>query len=372
MMIQTQSLNSKVQTFAQFMQAALYDPDHGYYTSGLIKLGQQGDFATAPEISPLFSQCLARQCQQILTQLDGGDILEIGAGSGVMASDILLNLEINDSLPAHYYIYDVSTVLRQRQQQLLQQRCPHIIDRVVWLNDLAKLNFSGVILANEVLDAMPVHIFTLDQQGIQEVYVRSEANKLTTFADLPSSPGLSDHIAKIVSRYQLSRPYTSEINLNISPWLQQLNHCLKRGVILLVDYGFPGHEYYHPDRHMGTLMCHYQQQAHPDPLYMPGSQDITAHVDFTAVAEHASELGFDISGFATQANFLLSCGITDFINDIDSAAVARLQQTQQLKKLTMPHEMGELFKVLALSKGLSTELLGFQLRDIRCRLSMLS
>ncbi|MCH9644194.1 MAG: SAM-dependent methyltransferase [Gammaproteobacteria bacterium] len=337
-------------SFAIYMQLALYAPGLGYYSAGAHKFGGTGDFVTAPELSPLFSQCLARQCQQVLEHLGGGDILEFGAGSGVMAMDILLECQRLGCLPEHYYIIEVSADLRERQQILLQEKIPDLFDRIIWLDNLPEKPINGVILANEVLDAMPVEIFK-QANGLKQFYVDYQDEKFVWKLQDIKDTRLKSAVEKLEINF--IENYQSEINLNIPPWITALSNSLQRGVVLLIDYGFPRHEYYHADRHMGTLMCHYQHHAHPDPLVYPGLQDITAHVDFTAVAEAAVSAGFDIEGFTHQAAFLLNCGIES--ND--------LQSTQALKRLLLPSEMGELFKVIALSKGNAPDLIGFQKMD---------
>lgn len=351
-------------TFARYMELALYAPGLGYYSAGAKKFGADGDFVTAPEISPLFSKCIAYQCQQILTELNGSDILEIGAGSGAMATDILLELEKLNALPQHYYILEISADLKQRQQELLKHKIPHLFNKVIWLDSLSNLQLSGVILANEVLDAMPVHKFKIDH-SIKEFYVDYKNDELCWHLDKPSSAQLIKAIEQLGS--ELAEGYESEINLLIKPWIKSLSNVLKSGLILLLDYGFPRHEYYHPDRNQGTLMCHYQHQAHSNPLLNPGLQDITAHVDFTAVAEAADTCDLNVAGYTNQANFLVNCGLLNLIAD-NSDPTTQWQVSQQIKKLLMPSEMGELIKAIALTRNFDTLLLGFNINDKRDRL----
>jgi len=352
--------------FATFMQEVLYAPDLGYYVTGHAKLGQGGDFVTAPEISPLFSYCIARQCQEILMELNGGEVLEFGAGSGKMALDILRFLEREHTLPLHYYILEISPDLTARQQQLFQQHAPHLLSRVQWLNTLPE-NFIGVMLANEVLDAMPVHRFKKIPHGFQEIFVDYQHNQ---FLEVVGEP--TPILAKALQTLSLtfSHDYESEINLWIQPWLNSVKHSLKKGVVLLIDYGFPRHEYYHPERHQGTLMCHYQHRAHSDPYRHMGFQDITAHVDFTAVAEAALQSGLQLAHYTHQAAFLCNLGITDMIDTTDETQ--RFSHIQHIKQLTLPHEMGELFKVIALTQAYLKPLKGFQLLDHVERLMPLS
>lgn len=384
-------------SFARYMALALYAPGLGYYSAGAHKLGQAGDFVTAPELSPLFSRCVARQCQQVLAHnlsgLSRGDILEVGAGSGVMATDVLAELEVLDCLPEHYFILEVSADLRQRQQETIALRVPHLAARVSWLDTLPAVGFQGVVLANELLDAMPVHMFEIEAR--RDTHVTGDATEISEryVTWVPCPPGsdasctadegrfiwchgpLSDarlmqRITRLQDEYGGFAPgYVSEINLAAEDWLRSIAALLVRGMVLLIDYGFPRHEYYHAQRGGGTLMCHYRHRAHPDPLILPGLQDITAHVDFTALADAASEVGLSVAGFTTQAYFLLSSGLGEMVAAHDPADVRQhLMMTQQVKKLTLPSEMGELFKVMALTRDVDVPLLGFGFQDQRRRL----
>lgn len=343
-------------SFARYMALALYAPQLGYYQNALKKFGREGDFVTAPEISPFFSQCLANQCAEILRELNGGDIIEFGAGSGVMAADLLCALKEKNQLPNHYYIVELSGFLKAQQRETIFSKIPEYSDRVVWLTSLPDEKMQGVVLANEVLDAMPVHLFTNDH-GIKECGVTIENDALALCVLEKENP---DMIAQL-KKYEIdfAPHYTSEVNLYLSGWLKSIATMLSRGVILLIDYGFPQSEYYHPDRSMGTLMCHYQHHAHTNPLIFPGIQDITAHVDFTAVAMSACENGLEIAGYVNQAAFLLNCGLLELI-DKTADEKKRFLQNQAILKLTSPNEMGELFKVIGLSKNVEKPLLGFQ------------
>lgn len=349
-------------SFAKYMDLALYTPGLGYYSCGIQKFGTQGDFVTAPEISPLFSQCLAFQCEEILKNLGDGDILEIGAGSGQMAVDILIQLEKLRRLPEHYYILELSADLKNRQQEKLKRFLPEFFDRVIWLETLANFDFSGVILANEVLDAMPVHQFRIQEGILHEVEVIECNGKLKTQISETNNPYLLEHYHSKTWPTE----YTSEINLNLKPWIASLSDILKSGIILIIDYGFPRQEYYHPDRSMGTLMCHYRHYAHHDPFLYPGLQDITAHVDFTAIAEAASATGLDILGYTSQAAFLLSTGLMNLAEkNHPNTEKEKVIQNQAIQTLTSPAEMGELFKVIALGRNFDSPLLGFKLNDRR-------
>jgi SAM-dependent MidA family methyltransferase len=356
--------------FARYMELALYAPGLGYYSAGLNKFGAAGDFVTAPEISPLFARCVARQCRQILQALGGGDILEFGAGSGIMAADLLNELEALGSLPRHYFILEISAELRERQRTTLARRAPHLSERVAWLDDLPQQKLRGFVFANEVLDAMPVYRFRLDTEGISELYVACEDDKFAWRAGPVSDPALAERIAEICAASPDLKPgYISEINLAAPAWVQTVAAAIESGMLLLIDYGYPRHELYHPERACGTLLCHYRHHVHDDPFLYPGLQDITAHVDFTALAEAGHEAGLDVAGYTTQANFLIACGLTELASQTHPAeARPRMQLADEIKRLTLPGEMGEVFKVLALTRGITYPLLGFGVRDFRSRL----
>jgi SAM-dependent MidA family methyltransferase len=356
-------------TFARFMELALYAPGLGYYAAGARKFGEAGDFVTAPEISPLFSQCLAQQCQQVLQTIGGGDILEFGAGTGAMASDVLLELERLNALPGHYFILELSADLQQRQQETLRRRAPHLFERIEWLSVLPAPGFKGVILANEVVDAMPVHLIRFEGEEAREGFVSWEDERFVWRDGPPSTPELQQCITTLqqsLDAETFCTGYTTEINLAQRGWISSLAELLEQGVALIIDYGFPRHEYYHPERACGTLMCHYRHRAHCDPLILAGLQDITAHVDFTALAEAALESGLEVLGYTGQAQFLLATGLGERLAAVDQNDTRRyLEITQQVKKLTLPNEMGELFKVLALGRGYDGMLNGFMLQDRR-------
>lgn len=354
-------------TFARYMQLALYAPNLGYYSANRQKFGETGDFITAPELSPLFSHSLARQCQQVLSEI-GGDILELGAGSGVMAVEILKELEREHSLPNTYYILELSAELRKRQESCFQNQAPHLLKKVKWL-DQWPTAFKGVILGNEVIDAMPVHKFNLSDSDIKEFYVdivknssKSSLNQteLCWKIDKPSSFDLVAAIENL--DIDFVNNYESEINVFLPAWVASLSDILQQGLILFIDYGFPRHEYYHPDRTTGTIMCHFRHRSHTDPLIFPGIQDITSHVDFTAVAEAGFSNQLAVSGFTNQASFLLNCGLLEMVSD-DMDEKSRYDINQQIKRLTLPSEMGELFKVIAMTKNYDQDLLGFKMMN---------
>ncbi len=349
--------------FDRFMELALYAPGLGYYVAGTRKLGEHGDFITAPELGSLFARCLARPCRSLLAGLGGGDILEAGAGSGVLAADLLLELESLGQLPERYLILELGAELRARQNETITRRAPHLSGRVHWLDDLP-VNFRGMVLANEVLDAMPVTRFKVTPNGVNELYVAWE-NQGLVWQERPAGASLRERVEPL----GLAPGYTSEINLRAEAWVRRVADSLEQGAMLLIDYGFPRAEFYHPQRVQGTLMCHYRHQAHDDPLRLAGLQDITAHVDFSAIAEAGIDAGLTLLGYTSQAAFLLGGGLEQIMAASDPDDVrAHLALTQQVKKLTLPHEMGELFKVLALGRGVREPLPGFTLQDRRARL----
>ena len=345
-------------SFARFMELALYAPGSGYYSAGSAKFGQTGDFVTAPEISSLFGRTLARQVAQIL-QLVGGNILEAGAGSGRLALQLLCELERLGNLPAQYFILEVSADLQQRQQATFREQAPHLLNRIVWLSALPA-TFNGIILGNEVLDAMPVHLLSWQTNGVHERGVMYQENAFV-WRDQPLAQG---KLLDVASEIQVPPGYVSEVNLAARGFIASLAHALQHGIILMIDYGFGASEYYHPQRTQGTLMCHYRHYAHAEPFYLPGLQDITAHVDFSAIALAGIDNGLQLMGYTTQASFLLNCGITDVLAQTPAEnAGAYLPLANQAQKLLSPAEMGELFKVIALGKGISDGLSGFVTGD---------
>ncbi len=355
--------------FDHFMEMALYAPGLGYYVAGSRKFGEAGDFVTAPEVSPLFAQCMARQAVEVLERLDGGEVLEFGAGSGRMAADMLAELERLDMLPQRYAILELSPELQMRQRETLQQQVPHLLERVVWLQHLPE-SFVGFIVANELLDAMPVSRFRVGAETIEESFVVYSEQGFSEHFLEAETPRLSEAVEQVfLSAGRLSEGYVSEVNLRQSAWLAALADSLQRGAVILVDYGYCAREYYHPQRSRGTLMCHYRHRAHDDPFRWIGLQDITAHVDFTAAARCAVEFGFHLGGYTTQAHFLLANGLDGLLADSDPTDVTRhMALMQGVKRLTLPSEMGERFKVLGLLKGLEMNLQGFSLRDFCERL----
>jgi SAM-dependent MidA family methyltransferase len=351
--------------FADYMQLCLYTPGLGYYSAGNQKFGQHGDFTTAPEISPLFSQTLARHIQDVRQQLPEFNLLEFGAGSGKMAGDILLQLEKDGALPDHYYIIEASADLQTRQRQYLEQRIPDLFGKVVWLGQLPE-QFVGVIVANEVCDAMPVHRLHFEQTAWHESYVTID-DGILQWLDGPISNAALSQRTDLISQDHSQTDYFAEVNLAAEGWVASLADSLKQGAIFIIDYGHDRASYYHPQRSQGTLMCYYQHQGHDNPLILPGLQDITSHVEFTALAEMAQASGLDVEGFQTQADFLLAGGITELLEELssDNVTLDTLQQTTAIKRLTLPSEMGESFKALTLTKGLPELLPRLRLADRR-------
>ncbi len=349
--------------FGRFMELALYAPGLGYYTAGKEKFGARGDFITAPETFPLFGRCIAHTAAEIFAQLGDAEILEVGAGSGRLAVELLRELARLDALPRTYYILDLSPHLRVRQTETLKEHAPELCGRVRWLDRLPA-SFRGLVIGNELLDAMPVERFRMAANGLEQLRVTRQDGRLT-WIGTAAEPALVERIAPL----GLAPGYISEVGFAAEAWIRSAADILESGVLLLIDYGFPRAEFYHPDRAGGTLMCHYRHRAHGDPLILVGLQDITAHIDFTAIAEAGTETGLDLLGYTSQAAFLIGNGLDRLVTDVDLSDVrAHLALTDQIKKLTLPHEMGELYKVMALGRGISKRLSAFSLQDRRSRL----
>ncbi|MGD8964778.1 MAG: SAM-dependent methyltransferase [Gammaproteobacteria bacterium] len=350
--------------FAEFMEMALYSPGMGYYSAGSRKFGSGGDFTTAPELSPLFSACVAGAASEVLAGITGGEILEIGGGSGALALEVLRALDSRGELPRRYRILEISADLKDRQQRLLAESLPSLVDRVRWVDELPA-DMEGVIIANEVLDAIPCERFRIGSPDPEYLGVGT-ADGAFRVVSLPADDALRQQVRLLNDSLgePLAPGYASEWCPGLKPLVSSLAGSLKRGVLLLFDYGLPRRQLYHPERSEGTLMCHYRHRAHGDPFLYPGLQDITAWVDFTAVAEAAVGAGLVLDGFTTQAHFLLGSGIaemavpdpTDLRKSMDTAA--------QVRALTLPGEMGERFKVMAFSRGWSGMLPGLTRKDL--------
>ena len=364
--------------FPRYMELALYEPDLGYYTGGARKFGAEGDFTTAPELTPLFGHTLARTLAPVLRE-PGSELVELGAGTGRLACDLLDALRELDALPAHYSILELSGELRARQREALEARHPALLARVRWL-DALPLAVHGAMVANEVLDVVPVHLVHWTADGPMERCValagagiggRGIAGAGPSFAwvDRPiTERGLSAAIERLPIP-ATADGYLSEVAPAAAALAASLVERLQRGVALFIDYGFGRAEFYHPQRRQGTLMCHYRQHAHTDPFFLPGLQDITAHVDFTAIAEAAVDAGGRLAGYTTQAHFLLDAGIAGLLGRTPADQPGRyLPQAAAAQRLLSPAEMGELFKVMTIARGCDLALPGLGARDLSRRL----
>ncbi|MDR1349240.1 MAG: SAM-dependent methyltransferase [Zoogloeaceae bacterium] len=348
-------------SFAEFMELALYAPELGYYAAGAQKFGATGDFVTAPELTPLFARALARQAAEIMV-MSAPYILEAGAGSGRLAVDLLRTLAVADALPQRYDILELSPELAARQRQTFLRDAPRLLARVNWRQRLPE-RFSGLVLANEVLDAMPVHVVQWQDGVILERGVTWAENERFQWRTRPATGRLRVEAERIQTECAPSTNYVNEISLLAPAWVATWGERLEAGCLLLMDYGFPRREFYHPDRADGTLMCHYRQHTHPDPFYLPGLQDISAHVDFTSLIVAAHPAGLALAGYTHQARFLLNCGLLDDLATLEAGSPAYLKSASAAQKLLAPHEMGELFKVMALGKNLPAPLIGFRRGD---------
>ncbi len=343
--------------FSRYMELALHAPGLGYSAAGARKFGSEGDFVTSPEISPMFAKCFALQAAQVLKAV-GGDILELGPGSGVFAADLYESLKELGTLPRRYLLLEVSPDLRERQRSLIAQRFPGEMDRFEWIDRLPEA-IRGLVVANEVLDVVPCSVVHRSGEDyFEQGVILTEAG--FAFEDQPLQDGeLRRRAAAVFPPGDYD--YVSEINFAAEALVRTVAGSLEAGLVLFVDYGFPEREYYHPQRSMGTIRCHYRHRVHGDPFFMPGLQDITAHVDFTAMARAAEQGGAEVFGFTTQAYFLISCGLAVLVSAGDpTMTLSRLKGTSAVHRLIGPSEMGELFKVLGFGKGMDDPILGFQ------------
>ncbi|MFV8824383.1 class I SAM-dependent methyltransferase [Thauera sp. WH-2] len=352
--------------FSRYMELALYAPGLGYYSGGARKFGPGGDFITAPELTPLFGQALAAQVEQVMCASEA-EVIEVGAGTGLLAADLLLELEHRGRAPERYGILELSGELRARQFDTLAAKAPHLAGRVHWLDALPD-TFCGVVVANEVLDVMPVHLIVSRADGLFErgvAMAQDDAGvRRLCWADTPAQGAVAEAAGALALPAPQQGEYVTELNLAGGAWVSAWAQRLVRGAMILIDYGYPRAEYYLPSRASGTLLCYYRHHAHGDPFLWPGLNDITAFVDFTAVAEAGFAAGLDVQGYTTQAQFLFNCGVLDCLarrGPQESADYIRAARAVQ--RLTTPQEMGELFKVLALSRGIDTPLLGFARGD---------
>ncbi len=354
--------------FSAYMEQCLYTPGLGYYSAGQRKFGTGGDFVTAPEVSSLFGRCVAQSCAAVLAEI-GGSILEFGAGSGRLAVDLLGELAVLDALPEQYLILERSAALRQRQQENLRRELPELFGRIVWLDALPEAGLRGVVLANEVLDAMACERWCWDSDRAQRYFIVEDGQDFAWQLQDCADSKLAAAIEQYADVFQLAPGYVSELNPALEPWLNGITACLDAGLVLLIDYGYPRREYLHPQRANGTLQCHFRQRAHDDVFFYPGLQDITAHVDFTAVAEAAISVGLQVAGYTTQTHFLLDCGLDRLLQAVGPTdTTTYLQQAQQAKTLILPGEMGERFQCMGLTRGLNIDIPGFRGHDMRGRL----
>lgn len=364
--------------FSEYMEMALYEPGLGYYSAGLQKFGEGGDFVTAPQLGNVFARCLAKQIEQVAagldqSRLDQYEIIEAGAGSGILAADLLIALK-DTHPPARYRILERSAHLRQVQKETLQRLVPEWMDRITWLDKPPEDGWQGVFLANEVLDALTVERFCVatDGPGLMRVAAGPDGFE---WLKGPCPDRLQTQIQALLDGldHSPSSDYYSEINASLPGWLQAVTASLQKGLALFVDYGYTRQDYYRPQRNDGTLICHYQHRAHNDPFNWPGLTDISASVDFTALAEAADICGLQVSGYTTQAMFLMASGLDDVLAGFESLPdKERIRMNSQVLRLTLPGEMGERFQVMALSRGLdeeiSDDLIGFSLTDLCHRL----
>jgi SAM-dependent MidA family methyltransferase len=352
--------------FSRYMDLALYAPGLGYYAAGATKLGAEGDFVTAPEMTPLFGKALATQVAAVLAATRGREIVELGGGSGRLAADLLVALAERDALPSGYAILEPSPDLARRQRDTLARVAPAHFERLSWIGALPE-SIDGALIANEVLDAVPVSIVARRNDAwLERAVTWDDARRAFTWADRPADTRLA---AIAAARFPPHGDYTSEINMPAEALVGDIGRRMTAGAALFIDYGFPAAEYYHPQREEGTLMCHYRHRAHGDPFGWPGLTDITAHVDFTAMAQAGERAGLAVAGFTALAPFLIGCGILDALAATGApGSVAYIRAAAATQKLLAPSEMGELFKVLALAKSDTIGWPGFGVLDRRHRL----
>ena len=351
--------------FDRYMALALYAPGLGYYSGGAAKFGRDArdgsDFITAPELSPYFARTLARQFAPLLAQ-GLSQVLEFGAGTGRLAADLLLALEQEGQLPERYAIVELSGELRARQQATLATRAPHLAPRVTWLDTLPE-HFEGIVVGNEVLDAMPVRLFARShgrwlERGVARRDSDADASDASEAAfGFSDRPVAADALPASLHAMAGDNDIVTETHAEAEGFMRAVGTMLTRGAVFLIDYGFPAAEYYHPQRVGGTLMCHYRHHAHPDPFLYPGLQDITAHVNFSGIAHAAADAGLTVAGFASQARFLMNAGITELLMALDPNDTRNfLPAANAVQKLLSEAEMGELFKVIALTRDFDAAL----------------
>jgi len=359
-------------SFSEYLSLALYAPELGYYTAGSRKFGPGGDFVTAPELSAVFSRCLAAQVAELTQQMRAPVVLEIGAGSGAMAADILLELERLDALPGKYLILEISAELRDRQEQHIAECAPHLLAVVKWLDELPSRKIKGVVIANEVVDALPFDIFCETPDGLHERGVGFKDGALC-FAERPASFNthalISRLSAQVAGRDNWPDRYCSEIRPGLDEWFASIAETIEQGAMLFVDYGASRRELYRGERAAGTLQCFFRHRVHDDPFWYPGLQDITAWVDFTQLAENAVANGLHVAGFTTQAQFLMHSGLDHYLEDSGASSPQELAElSAAVRKLMMPGEMGEVFKLMLFTTAGVERCAGFSGRDLRAGL----
>jgi len=348
--------NNGAIAFSRFMELALYAPGMGYYSAGARKFGADGDFVTSPELGSVFAQCIAHASANIFRQLEGDTIFfELGGGSGAFAEHALKHFSTLNVVPTRYCILEPSADLRERQQQRLKENLPaELFSRCEWLDGPFEKKWQGVLFANEVLDALPTPRFVVREGEVYEEMVVLDANENFIRVDQPADALLRAAVRHIErdTETPFAENYCSEVLPQLPYWIQAVGGLIEKGVMLFVDYGYPRREFYMPERHDGTLVCHYRHHAHNDPFYLPGLQDITAFVDFTAVAEAGVQAGFDLSGYCAQASFLIGNGLQEALQKIEAVEdeVIRYRLHQEIKKLSLPGEMGERFQVIGFQR----------------------
>lgn len=340
-------------SFARYQELALYAPTLGYYAGGSLKFGAEGDFVTAPELTPLFGFALARQVAQVMAA-SAPAVLEAGAGSGRLAADLLRALDAGGTAPERYLILELSGELRARQRATIEREAPALVQRVEWLDALPDA-FSGCIVANELLDAMPVQVLAWRADGLKERGVGVDAQGRFAWAERPAD----DRLRRLAAELPATAPYIGEVAPAARAWTAEWGRRLAKGAAILIDYGLPRREYYHPQRSGGTLRCHYRHRAHDNPFWWPGLSDITTHVEFTAIAEAAHAAGLDVLGYTAQASFLMNCGIGELLAARQAEGGDAAKTLGAVQVLLAPGEMGELFKVIACGRGIDAPLLGF-------------
>ena len=357
-------------SFARYMELVLNAPGLGYYRAPGLRFGSGGDFITAPEISPLFAACIARQLDQILNRLDGGEVFEAGAGSGTLCAGVLNALNELQSLPARYLILEPSAALRELQRKTIERDAPEHLSRVSWLDDLPAAGFSGVMLGNELLDAIPAPRFRKSAGGVEEAFVCERDGSFIWSYAAPEDDAMIESVAAIETRLggPFADGYISELGFAREAWIRSAAERLRRGLLLLLDYGYTLSEYFHPQRRDGTLACYYRHRVHSDPFLWPGLQDLSVHVEFTGVCQAAESAGLKVDGFTTQAEFLIATGLVEALGEQDPGSPDYLRIAAGIKRLTLPGQMGQLVKVLALTRGIDFPLIGFSGRDLRDRL----